>query len=325
MNDMLDELNKIVPDLDENDKNKIYDGINVKESHKGISFFKKQYGLVLLGLALLAAIIVPIGIVLGNSNNQKIADPSTVTPSNGNKGGNTNGNIQLSDEEKRATYTKAYEQVANSMAPVSINLTSNKITDANCSLKIENDNAREDKVLNNDQGTRAYVYLLHLLYENENFPITDSIVKYTCNDIPGKPSYQNYEMNQLSSLDIENNKITSQLYATSYDSPTSYDFYYGYIYLDIDYNFKTNTMESFDIIFKTVKDNNPQIALVERYENGIMYEFYDYMDSVKEMVSEITDKPYSEFISNLPNAIDAGDFSDEFIAANNYVFDEGNN
>ena len=93
MNNMLDDLNKMVPDLDEEDKSKIYDGLNAKSSNKGINIFKRQYGLILLGLALLIAIIVPIGIVLGTgNNNQKIDDPSTVTPSDDNKGGSTGNN-----------------------------------------------------------------------------------------------------------------------------------------------------------------------------------------------------------------------------------------
>ena len=88
---MLDDLNKMVPDLNEEDKRKIYEGINASSSNKGVNIFKRQYGLILLGLALLIAIIVPIGIVLGTgNNNQKIDDPSTVTPSDDNKGGSNN-------------------------------------------------------------------------------------------------------------------------------------------------------------------------------------------------------------------------------------------
>ena len=36
---MLDDLNKMVPDLDEEDKSKIYDGLNAKSSNKGINIF----------------------------------------------------------------------------------------------------------------------------------------------------------------------------------------------------------------------------------------------------------------------------------------------
>ena len=90
---MLDDLNKKVPDLDEEDKRKIYEGINASSNNKGVNIFKRQYGLILLGLAFLIAIIVPIGIVLGTgNNNQKIDEPSIVTPSNGSTGGSNNNN-----------------------------------------------------------------------------------------------------------------------------------------------------------------------------------------------------------------------------------------
>ena len=100
---MFDDLNKMVPDLDEEDKSKIYDGLNAKSSNKGINIFKRQYGLILLGLALLAAIIVPIGIVLGNSsNNSEIDDPSIITPTEDNTGsytGNTNHNTSFNERD----------------------------------------------------------------------------------------------------------------------------------------------------------------------------------------------------------------------------------
>ena len=87
---MLDDLDKLVPKLDENDKDKMYKNINKKINPKREKRINKGFVLAFAAVALILAVLIPVGIVMSNQNkaNKKPSDiittPVTTTPIPGN-------------------------------------------------------------------------------------------------------------------------------------------------------------------------------------------------------------------------------------------------
>ena len=77
---MLDDLNKIVPELDNNDKNKIYNNINNKMNNKKPkNIFNFKIALAVASFAILLAILIPVGIFM-NANNKGNNPINTTIP-----------------------------------------------------------------------------------------------------------------------------------------------------------------------------------------------------------------------------------------------------
>jgi hypothetical protein len=65
---MFDDLDKVVPKLDEDDKNKMYNNINRKTNVKREKRINGMFVLALASLALVLAVFIPVGILISNQN-----------------------------------------------------------------------------------------------------------------------------------------------------------------------------------------------------------------------------------------------------------------
>lgn len=136
---MLDDLNKIVPKLEDDDKNNIYQNINNK-SNKKISFrFNPKLITVVISFVIIAVLIIPTAIIIGNkSSGEKNASPkasatpsSQATPSGSNTNIDYGNDYHISDANiiGMAAYSEFDSSNTNTLNNFTVSLNSNKSLD----------------------------------------------------------------------------------------------------------------------------------------------------------------------------------------------------
>ncbi len=117
----------------------------------------------------------------------------------------------------------------------------------------------------------VFVKLLASLIDNNNFRITDKPVAFTMSDT----AYTNEQCDVVLSyiFDEKNNKVTMYWNVISNKAPYTTNIF---LYLDVDYDFSTETVTSFEVItYQERYNSNTEVSTTNLinwlYEEGILY------------------------------------------------------
>ena len=141
---------------------------------------------------------------------------------------------------EREIYVDCFKEVSQALD------STNKANGQTNSLDIPSTEFEKMTDYSNLEGTKAMISFLSLVYENEKFPIDDVTAHITCNAYDENENVLQYnDMNIKSILDKENNKVLCQYYGTS--KMALEDEITGYIVVEVNYDFNTNEVKSFDL------------------------------------------------------------------------------
>lgn len=165
-------------------------------------------------------------------------------------------------------------------------------------------------------STGAFVYFVSELYKNEAFIVTENPVKFTCSyELMG----DNYEVVFRSYVNEEENKVRGDFFVTDYTANGTWT---NYIYIDVDYNFTTESIVAFTLYVDDWEENAMNACSV--YENGILYD----------LETEVNDEAFAEHNTNMlakknnfktamSNTVNLNhDFTDEYTRSMDFVKDE---
>ena len=175
------------------------------------------------------------------------------------------------------------------------------------------------------EATGAYVYFLNLLYQNENYKVTEDAVKIDCDYVKDSNVIQDNTMSILGKLDKEKGIVNFELYGTSVmasGNGTSTDSFF-YLVLDIQYDFSESVLKDFDLYFTEVNkdaelDSNTISAF--RYFEGKKYTGITTEENRKVFLDFINDNYWSLHKESILSAEYIGDFSYEYVKTTDDIF-----
>ncbi len=226
--------------------------------------------------------------------------------------------------DSRSSLKEVLKQVLNALDnnKENNNLTSNKIECYNAIAKT--DDFVEITNYRNVIATKTFIKYTELLYENETYPITDKIVYSTATLYNGENPYEYNVINQKSSIDKSNNKLSFELYSgvASASNTSSEEFYNNfdqndekfYINIDIEFDYSNNELLSFSLYGAGDNNGNLNPYLIIVYENNKLYEL-ELPTKNKETLNTIKasyNDSFSSFKNQMNDKIIAGDYSKEY-------------
>jgi len=171
----------------------------------------------------------------------------------------------------------------------------------------------ENIVSNTIQGTYAYIKFCKSLYTNVTYPIIDKPVEFDANLTVESITVESNHMKFLTVLDVNNNKITGDIYDLVDGTSASY------IRITIDYNFATNTINSLNLYVTQLNANDEvsNVFIGAQYANGVLKEFQTSDQSIKAgFASEINTTFYTPYKEKLSDTYSNNlDFSSEYTAS----------
>ena len=165
-------------------------------------------------------------------------------------------------------------------------------------------------------STGAFVYFVSELYKNEAFTITENPVKFTCSyELTG----DNYEVTFRSYVNEEENKVIGDFYVIDYMEDYTWE---SYIYIDVDYNFKAESIVAFTLYVDEWNKNDMNACSV--YENGILYDLEtEVEDEVFAQHNTNMLEKKNKFKAAMANTVDLKhDVTDEYTRSMDFVKDE---
>ena len=165
---MLDKLKDTVPNLDDNDKEKIYEAVNNRVKPKRINLFRKQFAFILIGAIILASIIIPIGINVFSGRDQMPYEKALLPDGSGGETSRPDtdepgGNIDPIEPDNNNAKTYDYFLSETELIGVAAykafdNKESIKLTSLTYSADEILDNNTDNKNENNDVKNNIYSY-----------------------------------------------------------------------------------------------------------------------------------------------------------------------
>lgn len=165
-------------------------------------------------------------------------------------------------------------------------------------------------IVNEDTGyiksTAAFVYFMGELYKNDNFVLSDDPVKFTC-------SYGDdaFDISMLATCDREAGIVTGEISGTEDLAGDPSEFY---ICIEVNYDFKADTVTGFDISQSGwhVKPENAYCQS-DIYRDGVMYTLSGDNDDERVKFTAAVAAKKSEYEKKLENVKDLkADFTDEY-------------
>ena len=225
------------------------------------------------------------------------------------------GNNIKSDETYRSQYIAAYRgaslaldvsnspnKLKNMMKRVGFNDNSNRAV----AMSAKNDfedcyTTADDNML---KGTRAFVYFLYLLYNN-NVPITQRPIELDCDYIINKTVVQDNNITLLSDIDLINNRIIGNIIGVSAEPDAIRDTDEFYLHIEIDFDFENFTVGDFtlDMIGVIGNDLSFENGVSCICKNGEIYsagqsDFGSQLDRYVEFIREAYYNPYKSLTEN---------------------------
>ena len=207
----------------------------------------------------------------------------------------------LSPEEKalRERYSAVYADVSKELLEINAKQTN-----------IENTALRENRKSSHVASTSAFVYFISELYKNPAFTISESPVLFTC---AYEAAQEEYALGMYTSVDEEKGKVLGEIYVETPDMVTG-ETMKGYIYIEVGYNFKTESILDFDLYMCDWETGDNVMRSL--YVEEILFtlepvEDESYKEAQDKVMSEM-----SEFAVSLETAIDLmHDFTKEYTAS----------
>lgn len=167
--------------------------------------------------------------------------------------------------------------------------------------------------------------LLESLYKNPDFKVVDRPVNFNV-EYHGKGSVNGVILDEydvvsreditlLSSIDQLRNKITCDIYLIADLTGWKYDYHdKEYVRYEIDYDFLTFTIKSFNLYFILFDDNSASYSgNIYAYENGSPYQYQMSFAKKREVGQIINELYYSPYLEKMENTLKLEtDFSKEF-------------
>lgn len=227
-----------------------------------------------------------------------------------------------SSKDSRSSCKEALKQVLNALddKKENNNLTTNKIDAYGAIAKT--DDFVEVADYQNVIATKTFIKYTELLYENETYPITDKIVYSTATLYNGETPYEHNVINQKTTMDKSNNKLTFELYGGGvYAKDMSSEEFYNnfeqrdgkfYLNLDIEFDYSNNELLSFSLYGSSYDNGNIDSYLIAVYENNKLYELPTYNKNTIDTINATYKESYNSFMSQMNDKVIAGDYSKEF-------------
>ena len=114
------------------------------------------------------------------------------------------------------------------------------------------DSGEISNIIANANTTAGIFYMISLLYENDDFILTDGIAHFeaTCTvTTPAGTSNQDYVFKMKPTLDVENNKVVLELTSVVMDMTQ-------YSYMDMNFDFENKSLVSYDFYTMIVEMNS---------------------------------------------------------------------
>lgn len=174
------------------------------------------------------------------------------------------------DPPTNAELAVIYKEVADSAwEKVGVENPTQTVNPLSTILDFKTETTDEAQIANikiNANGMAGLLYMLGLLYENENFVTTNGIAVFDANiSIMGTDAVQNYVL--TSTIDQENNKLYLEAVVTTMGNKQ-------YSYLDADYNFEEKELIAFRFCSSLGEFAFVDMALTEDNKN-MWYETND--------------------------------------------------
>lgn len=188
----------------------------------------------ILSLLMVLCLILPCGILLTGCGKDKES--------------------KMSNEEKASAYkevaTKTWSKIGitNPLANLASYTSADNSNDDKIEVTISdnNDNSLQFKITANNMAT--VLYLVGSLYENDNFKLTDGVVKFNATATVGE-TQRNYNFTLKPKLNIEKNKVYLEAYIAVDETSIQY------VKVDADYDFDKSELKAFTVDYYTYVNN----------------------------------------------------------------------
>ena len=160
------------------------------------------------------------------------------------------------------------------------------------------------------KGVASFVEWLANMLDNDNFTITSAPVKFTYSYAAHGESG---EATLLYKFDETNNKVTMFWYVQSQAGTRNTDIF---LFIDVDYDFDTNTVGSFTLHSEQIMNSSQKMLLSYVYDGQILKALNRNIDL--SWFEDIVDAYFAAFEEKFPNIVDLqADFTAEYTAMMN--------
>lgn len=216
--------------------------------------------------------------------------PSAAVQSSGVATEQSSSSVSV-ENETRSEYIEVYSRILDTLSGTENGLATYNV--ATSDYEKVSDYSKLNEV-------RSYVSLAKSLYENDTFPITNSVIEFECDYKDNNITYQENLMYLRTKS--ETDYFEFELYGNSIENGQVMNGFY--LNLSIEYDYEMNTLNSYNLYYLN-KDN---ILVVNKYENK---ELYEVKSPTNDMV-DYCNKVREEFSNELNGCSSIGDYSKEY-------------
>lgn len=216
-------------------------------------------------------------------------------------GCDSNGDNPKEEESQRELYKEVYGNISDFL-----------LESENWNIKqklsfVESD-FKETTHYDNIKNAGKFFYFASLLYKNNNFPIIDKPVEFKC-DYDGDMFTQKNTMAYMGTLDRTAGNVKAVFYGTTVNSRAAADDIL-FLHIDVNYNFTTNTVESYELYLYFVRDGDQNTVSGEIYLDGVMK---STNENVSQETKDIVMNYYNSFLVDCEDVYKNDlDFSSEY-------------